>query len=239
MFKSLKNVKAARHIIDQIRSAILEGKVAPGEKLQSEKNLMEDFGVSKATIREALRVLEYMGLVEIRQGASGGVFAAEVDMKITQESLSNFLYFKNVSVEHLSEIRKVLEPYAARTAAAVISAEDLEKLQQINEKCKTDLREGREKDARKSLVDFHRIIARCTQNPILILILAFVEDLLEDTKDLLKPEDRFSRSVIEAHEEIYAALVDRDAERAFALMLRDVAEVEKDLVRIQNRPRIV
>ena len=67
MFKPPKYQTAPQRIINQIRSAILEGKISPGEKLQSERELMTSFGVSKSTMREALRTLEYMGLIEIKK----------------------------------------------------------------------------------------------------------------------------------------------------------------------------
>ena len=82
MFKATdKTEKVSESIITQIRDAILSGKVKPGDRLASEKELLSQFSVSKATMREALRVLESMGLIEIRKGVVGGVFIAEVDMK--------------------------------------------------------------------------------------------------------------------------------------------------------------
>lgn len=235
MFKAISSSKTTQIIVDQIRDAILEGKVVPGERLQSEKELMDDFGVSKATLREALRALEYLGLIEMRKGAGGGVFVTEVDMKTTQASLVNFLHFKNVSVHHLSEIRKLLEPYAAGVAANALTAEELEELRQINQKCSEALaREQTGKTVRKEIVKFHRVIAKCTGNPLLILIIAFIENLLEDTKELLRPDKHFFQSVVEAHINIYEALVARDKSRAFEEMYKDVSRVEENLAVIQN-----
>lgn len=238
MFKAVSSSKTTQIIIDQIRNAILEGKVVPGEKLQSEKELMEEFGVSKSTLREALRALEYLGLIELRKGASGGVFVTEVDMKITRANLVNFLHFKNVSVHHLSEIRKLLEPYAAGIAANVISLEELEELKKINEKCRNALSQGQGKKVRQDIVRFHRVIAKCTGNPLLILIIAFIEDLLEDTKELLRPDQHFFQSVIESHMNIYDALNARDEEKAFEEMYKDVSRVEENLAVIQNDLRL-
>ncbi len=234
MFKAVSSSKATQVIINQIRSAILSGQVSPGEKLDSEKILMEEFGVSKSTLREALRALEYLGLVEMRKGASGGVYVTEVDMKITQESLANFLHFKNVSVHHLSEIRKLLEPHAAGVAAAVISPHDLEAIDKINAACQQALDQGREEAVRKDIIRFHRVIAQCTQNPILIFILAFIENLLEDTKEQLRPDKNFFQSVIASHTAIYQALLHHDAETARAEMLKDVSMVEENLLRIEH-----
>ncbi len=234
MFKAVSSSKATQIIINQIRNAILSGKVSPGEKLDSEKILMEEFGVSKSTLREALRALEYLGLVEMRKGASGGVYVTEVDMKITQESLINFLHFKNVSVHHLSEIRKLLEPHAAKVAAMVISPEDLQILDKINTACQQALNQDQEAAVRKDIIRFHRVIAQCTQNPILIFILAFIENLLEDTKEQLRPDKNFFQSVIDSHTAIYQALLNHDPQTAHAEMLKDVSMVEENLIRIEH-----
>ena len=232
MFKTVRQSKAPQQIIQQIRSSILEGQLQPGNRLASETELMVEFGVSKSTLREALRALEYLGLIEIRKGAHGGAFVAEVDMEITKESLVNFLHFKNISVQQISAIRKNLEPYAARVAAQTISAEDLEKLKHLNELCRRALSKGDTTALRKNEVRFHRTIAKSTQNPILILILDFIENLLEDVKKILKPEVEFSRSVVESHERIYQALNERDPEKASQEMFKDVLKVEAGLAQL-------
>ena len=227
--------KAPQIIIKQVRSAILRGDIAPGEKLPSSDELMEQFGVSKATLREALLALEYLGLIEIRKGAKGGLYVKEVDMKVSKESLINFFHFKKVSLEHLSEVRKILEPYAAQIAATTISEDGLQQLKEINERCDSALTEEPDEEINEHLVNFHRVIAQCTGNPVLIFILAFVEDLLQETKELLRPDDRFFRAVVEDHTRIYEALVSRDPERAFEEMYKDVAKVEEYLVAIKNQ----
>ena len=71
---------------------------------------MLQFGVSKATMREALRVLEAMGLLEIRKGISGGAFVAEVDMRTTVHSIMNFLHLQSVSVKEITMLRLFIEP---------------------------------------------------------------------------------------------------------------------------------
>ncbi|MFH1488888.1 MAG: FadR/GntR family transcriptional regulator [Pseudomonadota bacterium] len=235
MFQNVRQNKAPQQIIQQMRGAILEGKLQPGTRLASESELVIEFGVSKATLREALRALEYLGLIEIRKGASGGAFVAEVDMEITKAHLMNFLHFKNLSVKQISAIRRNLEPYAASVAAGKMTDEDLEKLKNLNELCRKSLSSGDSDSLRKNEIKFHRTIANATQNPILILILDFVENLLEDVKRILKPDLEFSRGVVESHERVYEALAARDAERASKEMLEDVSKVEKGLARLSEK----
>ena len=99
MFKIARTSKITQKIIDQIRTAILEGKLKPGDILPPEKELMEQFGVSKQTLRESLRALEHMGLIDVRKGIGGGAHIVEVDIEVTKQSLANFLYFKDLSIE--------------------------------------------------------------------------------------------------------------------------------------------
>ena len=234
MFKPIANRKAPQVIINQIRNAILQGKIAPGEKLPSSSELMEKFGVSKATLRVALRALEYMGLIDIRKGAKGGLYVSKVDSKISRDSLVNFFHFQNISVQNLSEVRKILEPHAAKIASQKISPEELEELNEINAKCTTAMEKGQQGKVSMELINFHRVIAQCTENPILIFILTFVEDLLQEAKDQLRPDKQFFQSVIEAHKKIVDALRDGDAERAWEEMYKDVSQVEEHLAAINH-----
>ena len=119
MFNAVGFNKASQQIISQIRGLILEGKLSPGDRLPSENALTAQFQVSKQTLREALRALEYMGLIEIKKGVTGGAYVVEVDPGVAKEILTNFLFFKNLTIRNLSEIRKIIEPYAAGVAARI------------------------------------------------------------------------------------------------------------------------
>ena len=234
MFKTARSSKITQQIIDQIRTAILEGKLTPGDKLPPEKELMEQFGVSKQTLRESLRALEHMGLIDVRKGIGGGAHIVEVDIEVTKESLANFLYFKNLSIENLSELRKLIEPHAAEKAANNISKEDLEHLKQLNDTARDNLHRNFLQELSHNEINFHRVIARNTGNPILILILDFVENLLEDFKKVLKPDLAFSKSVLDAHDKIYEAICSRNPDKASAEMYQHVLEVELHLAKLKE-----
>lgn len=91
---------------------------------------------------------------------------------------------------------------------------------------------------RKNEINFHRTIANVTQNLILILILDFIENLLEDVKRILKPDIEFSRGVVEAHEQVYQTLVARDTDGASSEMLADVLRVEAGLAKLSEKVNI-
>jgi GntR family transcriptional regulator, transcriptional repressor for pyruvate dehydrogenase complex len=235
MFNSVKLNRVSENIVEQIRRAILERQLNPGDRLPPERELMQKFGVSKSTLREALRALEALGVLEIRQGASGGPFVTEVDMNKAMDSFVNFLHFKNVSLENLTEVRLVLEPYTAGRAALSITEGDLIRLQESLKTGGDVLKKGVGIDLRKNEIEFHKIIANVGANPILMFIIDFVESLLIDTKEILQPGPFFSRQVQNAHTRIYKALVERDAERARKEMTRHVQEVEKGLLALQKQ----
>ncbi len=238
MFKSAKSNKVSEHIIEQIRRAIFEGKLKPGDKLSSGRELMKTFHVSKVTLREALRSLEILGFLEIRKGVSGGAFVTEVDMKKARDSFTNFLLFKNLSLSNLSEVRLILEPYIAEKAALAITEEDLKGLEKLNKECEYILKKNIPIESRKNEIEYHRIIGSVTGNPILMFILDFVENLLIDTKEILQPGKEFSQRVLNAHKRIYKALRERDPKKVREEMIKHVREVEKDLMALQKERHI-
>jgi len=230
MFISVKSDKVSQHIIDQIRNAIFDGRLKPGDKLPSERELIENFKVGKATLREALRSLEVLGFLEIRKGVSGGAFVTEVDMTKARDSFTNFLLFKNLSLKDLSEVRLLLEPYIAEKATLAITREDLHRLEKLIKGSEQAIRSDIAFESRKDEIEFHRIIASVTGNPILMFILDFVENLLIDTKAILKPGKEFSTKVLRSHKRIYNALLERNIKKVHQEMVRHIREVEKDLL---------
>ena len=234
MFKIARTSTITQKIIDQIRTAILAGKLKPGDILPHEKELTEQFGVSKQTLRESLRALEHMGLIDVRKGIGGGAHIVEVDIEVTKQSLANFLYFKDLTIENLSELRKLIEPHAAGKAAEHISKDDLEELGKLNETARGNLNNNLLEEMSHDEINFHRVIAQNTGNPILILILDFVENLLEDFKKVLKPDLAFSKSVLDAHDKIYQAICDKDSKKASTEMYQHVYDVELHLAKLKQ-----
>jgi len=237
MFQSVKSNKVSEHIIEQIRMAIFGGKLKAGDKLPSEKELMRNFKVSKATLREAMRSLKVLGFLEIKKGVSGDAFFTEVDMKTARDSFINFLHFKNLSLNDLTEVRLFLESHIAEKAALAITEEDLNRLKKLIEESEYVLKQDIPIESRKIEIEFHRIIGSVSGNPILMFILDFVENLLIDTKEILQPSRGFSQRVLNAHKRIYKALLERNPKKAREEMVRHVQAVERDLIAIQKDKR--
>jgi len=233
LFRVVQQNKVSLDIISQIREAILSGTLNPGDRLPPEKTLVTNFGVSKQTLREAMRVLEVMGFLEVRKGAGGGAVVLEVDMKTARESIANFLYFQNVSVQHLSQVRKVFEPHLARLAAERLSSEDLADLADTHLGCLDAMARGMTTYSHE--IAFHRILARASGNPVFMLIQDFVNSVLTDSKLHLRPGLGFVQEVFSAHERILEAIRVRDPDLAAAEMERHVCEVERALEELQRQ----
>jgi len=230
--------KISDQIIAQIRDIILAGDLKPGDKLGSEKELIAQFGVSKATLREALRVLEAMGLVEIRKGLAGGVFIAEVDMKTTIHSIINFLHFKAVSIKDITMLRYFVEPFIVRIAAQNATEQDIQKLKvmisnEIDEpRPSLDLNK---QDIKKG-ISFHRYLARLTHNPILILIMDFVDNLLSDMKSQLHLGEEFYDRVKKSHGKVLDCLIKKDLEGAERELTADILSVGHYMAEMAGTP---
>jgi GntR family transcriptional repressor for pyruvate dehydrogenase complex len=226
-----KRHKISDDIIDQIRNVILSGQLKPGDKIASEKELLSQFGVSKATLREALRVLETMGLVEIKKGVAGGVFIAEVDMKTTLHSITHFLQFKEVSVKDITMVRYLLEPPIALIAASRIQPEDIEKLETLIADRPTTEKVTASRD-----IGFHRYLARMTGNPILILMMDFIDNMLNDIKFKVNLGNEFYQQVSQAHRSILECLKRKDGEGARKKIISDLLEVGDYLAKATESP---
>jgi GntR family transcriptional repressor for pyruvate dehydrogenase complex len=225
MFIPAKTNRISTNIVDQIRKAILSGELKPGDRLPSEKELAENFGVSKASLREAFRALEALGLLEVRQGMSGGAFVIEVDLETARNNLFNYIFFQNPSIGEFTELRSFIEPAAAEIAARRATEKDIEALERNLEKTRKKLAAGPfyyELDTQ-----FHHRIAATTGNRLVCFVIDSLKNAIVNIKLELELDRSFSEKVFEAHERIVDALRGRDPQRARDEMLRHIQEVDK------------
>ena len=235
MFRTVRPDKISESISQQIRDAIFAGLLKPGDKLPTERELIHSFGVSKASMREALRSLEVLGFIQIRKGVAGGSFVTEVHPQKARELFSNFLHFKNLSLENLTEVRLILETHTAAVAARTLEPANLERLQALIDEGAADLERRDMSRLRHNEIEFHRVIGNACCNPLLSFILDAVHHLLVDAKDVLQPSFEFSVKVLKAHRQIFNALGQRDPAAAHREMARHLADVERDLALIQEQ----
>jgi len=218
-------------VVDQIKKSIFEGRLSPGERLPAERVLADMLGVSRTSVREAMKMLASEGLVTIRHGQ--GVFISEQDPDEYLKQFARHLNVNKETVTHLFQIRKILEPQAARWVAEKGSDADIQELAAMVAATRRQL--GRLRSGRLSLLAghdsvFHHHIAKATGNTVLVRLMHSLLDLLADSRSRsLSIPGRGERSV-EEHGKIVDALSRRNAEEAEAAMLAHLKDVEQQII---------
>lgn len=121
LFKKTKSNSIVAEVTDQIEEVILNGQVGPGDRLPSTRELQAQFGASQGTVREALRILNQKGLIEVKPGAKGGVFVREINADPVTEGLARLIRQRRISPNDLAGFRRVVEAGLVRLAASNIS----------------------------------------------------------------------------------------------------------------------
>ncbi|RME83681.1 MAG: FadR family transcriptional regulator [Caldilineae bacterium] len=142
MFRRTPRHRLYEDVVRQIETAILDGRLRAGDRLPPQRELMAQFQTSRASVREALRVLEQKGLIEIRLGANGGAFVRDVDLAPASESLALLIRRQEVSLEELAEFRAQVEGEVGALAALRAREEDVRELQALLEQAEACLHDG-------------------------------------------------------------------------------------------------
>ncbi len=181
MFQAAKQSRIFRDVVDQIQEAILAGKLKPGDTLPSERDLKEQFQTSRGTLREALRVLEQKGLLEIRVGVGGGAVVKAPPMAPIHESLDLLIRFRKISLAHLAEFRENVEGTVAALAAARATRADVDRLEAYLAEAARLAAAGVEQSREFVRVDakVHQALAQATGNPIYILVQEMVHNNIQ------------------------------------------------------------
>jgi DNA-binding FadR family transcriptional regulator len=193
MVQTAKPTQIVQDVVAQIEEAILTGRIQTGQTLPSERELKETFHISRGTLREALRVLEQKGLIEIRLGVGGGAVVRDMDAGRVTESLGLLIRSRKVSLLHLAEFRQAVEGSIAAQAAERRSASDIRKLKDLIDVARACLANGRRGRDEFLGVDkqIHMTIAATTRNPIYQSVLTSIHDNIHRYYDrFLSMDDR-------------------------------------------------
>ena len=229
MFKPIQTDRISNVIVDQIKDAVFQKRLKAGDKLPSERQLMDQFKTSRVTIREAIRTLEQFGILEIRRGTEGGAFIRDPNTKFVSNFLQDMFSMEKIKISNLTEARMAIEPFSVKLATERITEDSLEKVRQNIQEARECLDRKNKNDARRLDLEFHRLIAQASQNPVIFFMVDSIMDIMENNISSIplpiKPVERTNQY----HEEIYAALRDRDVRRTEELMLRHIQEIHDAL----------
>lgn len=224
MFTPVTRTRASSEIVSQIERTIFDGVYAPGERLRSERELAEQFGVSRITVRDALRVLEARGLIRVKVGASGGAFVAETNVDQVAESITTMVRLRRMTLSELAEARTIVETAAAERAASRADAAAVAHLAEMVERSRQVVREGLPHT--EVSMDFHVAVAEASRNELLSATVRAYRDLLIQT--LHDMRDVSSARVTQKwHEDILEAIRAHDPDATRKLMQDHLLDFEK------------
>jgi len=199
-------------VVNEIQRVIVSGQLEPGMKLLPERELADELGVSRTVIREAVRILVAKGLLETKPGVGTIVRQVTSDQIVEPLSLLLRTQEEGVSIEHLHQVRHMLEIEIAGLAALQATEDDIAELTDILDKMEAVL------DIPEAFVtvdaDFHHGLAKTTHNPLLIILLDSIRDLMQEVRLLATRHPDLRQNVMPDHRKILAHLAANDPEGA-------------------------
>lgn len=231
-FRAVRKTRVSEEIIEQVRDLIVSGRLRPGDRLPAERELARTFGVGRSAVREAIRAMESLGIVEARAGE--GTFLAAHPGRRGNDPISSSLFQAWDKQRKLFEVRRVLEPDLAALAARRATPEQIEKMRAILEVQEGKVQRGEshmEQDAA-----FHYLIAEATGNEVLLRIVDNLMDLLRKTREAsLQHPERPARS-LKQHWAILEAIAARKPAAAERHMRDHIREIEELVFATQAGP---
>lgn len=224
--KSSAVQKATEYLLQYIRSD--QSRI--GEKLFTEKKMCEKLSVGRGTVREALRVLEAQGLIEIRHGKGAYIVRKDVD---EQSELINWFSRNRVKLKEFMEVRQAIEPLALKLAVERGTDEEIEKLEKIHRRYLDAVKEKDSVIMAECDEQFHSSIVKMARNKML----EFMNDRINEKIAIFRLKtfriEHNAYNAIKAHEDILHAIKDRDAQIGEIFVLRHLALIDVDLENIR------
>lgn len=226
MFVANKNPKVYDQVIEEIKNKIKSGDIKKGDRLPSEREMAESLGVSRTSVREALRALEVVGLVESRQGA-GNYIKTNFDNSLF-EPISVMFMLQESSPKEMYDLRETLELQCARLSAKNIDDNELDLLTAILDRMY--IAES-EEESLKLDIKFHYLIAKSTRNVLLLNVLDVISQLVDEFIQKFRMQilhaGNTKENLLEIHENIVRALKLRDESKAYNAMLEHFELIRK------------
>ncbi len=234
----IKSKRMTEIILEQIKNLIVDGQVAPGDKLLTEKELCERLQVSRTSVREALSALNLTGILDIRQGE--GIYIKEPASNSIIEPLAFILLLEKDKLQSILEVRKALEVEAVGLAAERRDESDLAQLKELVEK----MAASSAADISEKLdLEFHLALAQASKNPLINRLMNTVQEIMGQTLKVtralwISATAGTTQRLYEEHRDIYLAIASGDREQARAIMYDHLRKVGTELDRYYTTHKI-
>ncbi len=229
LFATIERRSIWQDVASQVRKMIEDGTIGPGDKLPSERDMCQQLGVSRISLREALRALESEGFIEVQAGR-GAFVRAHFDRE--RHVLETLIGFNRESAEKVFELRMLFEPNLAGLAARSISRDNLERLRETVERMRAHLEDP--EAAIQADSDFHRVLGESTGNPLVESLVRFVMTATGSERLLTLNMQKGVERALFGHERILDCVAAGDeagAARAMKQHLDDAVAYTRDFSR--------
>jgi GntR family transcriptional regulator, transcriptional repressor for pyruvate dehydrogenase complex len=234
-FKPIRPIRISAEVAEQLKQSILLGQFKAGERLPSERDLAEEFQVSRVAIREALRSLENSGFIDTRQGATGGAFVTDLTFDHLARSFLDLFLAEKISIPELYQVRLLIEPEMARMAAGHISPEYARRLREALQAEEGPVHSLEEDVERKTAIHF--ILAEMCGNRFFE---ALVRSLMELTRRVVEAGDPDFHFIHPAgmHRPIVEAVLTGNPRKAAQAMKKHAGEFGRILIEREKAFRL-
>lgn len=217
LFTTVSLNRVSQAIVEQVKMLLRQGRLKPGDRLPSERELCERFGVSRVTVREALRVLEAGGLIEIRVGARGGAFVTSPTSQQIGAGLADLLKLSPLTSTDVTEARQIFELGIIPLVIERATDEDIAALREMVATQHAALERG--EYTMEMSAEFHVRVGACTHNPAIeMLVQSFHGPLLMSLLEAQVVAPLMGHRGSEEHAAFINAITERDVERAREIM---------------------
>ena len=229
--------KAPDVLARELRERILSGELPEGAALPAERELVKQTQMSRATGREALRILEVQNLVRVKAGRAGGAFVQRPSTASMANTVGMLIRGRQIKLADLMETREALEPYCAELAAMKRTQQDLETLDRAND----DIADPKADLARflQANLDWHVAVANASHNELLVgFMTGLSQAIYAGTENAAFVDESVREVTAKAHRSITRAIRDRDAETAGRRMRRHVHTYAAAALKVDQRDSI-
>lgn len=231
MYKKINQKPIFHQIIDEIRSLIREGKLEQGDLLPPERELSKLIGVNRHSLREALKILEYMGILKSKTGVGTIITGFKSGLLSRQSNELSNISPQKIWFE-LIEVRKAIEPYMAKLAAERATVDDLKSMAELIDEIEAKV--ARKESGTAASERFHMALAKATQNNAFIRIAEPITGMLVQYRETSVKVPGRSIMALDEHKEIYLSVKNRQPKKAAQAMLNHLNKLEEMVRKVEN-----
>ena len=234
--RKLARIKLSDQVAEDIRRRIAREGLTPGDRLPNERALMEHYGCSKGTIREALKALEVEGMVRMLSGPNGGPEIQDASIDIATQHLRQYLHFQKLDFAHVYELRQSLEVSLARNVIGKLTEEHFRRLEENIRLCEEANAIQDRAVVRRVETEFHDILCDASDNVILVFFCRFLNSMLRDLvsyrSESMQEHEVFGEENIASHKQLLVALRAEDSDAVAEIMREHMCCAESYMRRL-------